>query len=73
MNRRWLTPYGTQVARITETFGWCLSASLNIPNSNICETRLYCLYCEFTATHRMSGKNLLTEIFEPNVEKVCYF
>ena len=37
-----------------------LAASLNIPNSNICETRLY---FEFTATNRMSGKNLRTEKF----------
>ena len=33
-----------------------LNASLNIPNSNICETRLY---FEFTATNRMSGKKSL--------------
>ena len=53
-----------------DNFGRCLSASLNIPNSNICETRLY---FEFTATNRMSGKNLWAEIFGPKVGKVGYF
>ena len=37
---------------------------------NICETRLY---FEFTATNRMSGKNLWDEIFGPKVGKVGYF
>ena len=31
------------------------------------------LYFEFTATNRMSGKNLWAEIFGPKVGKVCYF
>ena len=44
-----------------------LYASLNIPNSNICETRLY---FGSTATNRMSGKNLWAEIFGPKVGKV---
>ena len=47
-----------------------LRASLNIPNSNISETRLY---FKFTATNCMSGKNLWTEIFGPKVGKVGYF
>ena len=42
----------------------------NIPYSNICETRLY---FEFTATSRMSGKNLWAEIFGQKVDKVDYF
>ena len=37
-----------------------LGASLNIPNYNICETRQY---LEFTATNRMSVKNMLAEIY----------
>ena len=45
-------------------------ASLNIPKSNICETRLY---FEFTAINRMSGKNLWAEIFGPKAGKVGYF
>ena len=51
-------------------FDWCLGASLNIPNSNICETRLY---FAFTAINSMSGKNLWAEIFGPKVGKVGYF
>ena len=51
-------------------FGWCLCASLNIPNSNLCETRLY---FKFNGTNRMSGKNLWAEIFGPKVGKVGYF
>ena len=47
-----------------------LSASLNIFNSNICETRRY---FEFTATNRMSEKNMLAEIFGAKVGKVGYF
>ena len=47
-----------------------LSGSLNIPDSNICETRLY---FKLTATNRMSGKNLWAEIFGPKVGKVGYF
>ena len=47
-----------------------LSASLNIPNSPICEIRLY---FKFNATNRMSGENLWAEIFGPKVGKVCYF
>ena len=51
-------------------FGRCLGASLNIPSSNICETRPY---FEFTPTNRMSGKKLWAEIFGPKVGKVAYF
>ena len=44
--------------------------SLNIPNSKIYETRPY---FKFTATNRMSEKNLWAEIFGPKVGKVGYF
>ena len=56
--------------RVFIYFHWGLNASLNIPNSNICETRLY---FELTATNRMSGKTLWAEIFAPKVGKVGYF
>ena len=61
-------------SRLADKGTFCSSAglglSLNIPNSNICETRLY---FEFTATNRMSGKTLWAEIFGPKVGKVGYF
>ena len=62
-------PTGTQM-RSFRHFYRGLGLSLNIPNSNICETRLY---FELTATNRMSGKNLWAEIFGPKVGKVGYF
>ena len=55
---------------IKDNLGSRLRASLNIPNSNICEIRLY---FEFTATNRMSGKNLWAEIFGPKVKKSRLF
>ena len=51
-------------------YEWGLAGSLNIPNSNICETTLY---FEFTATNRIPGKNLWAGIFGPKVDKVPYF
>ena len=51
-------------------FGSGLNPSLNIPNSNICGTRLY---FEFNATNWMSGKNLWAEIYGPKVDKVSIF
>ena len=47
-----------------------LGASLNVVNSNICET---IPHFEFTATNCMTGTNLWDEIFVPNIEKVGYF
>ena len=64
------SPIGTRNEEFSGTFYSGLSLSLNIPNSNICETRLY---FEFTATNRMSGKNLWAEILWPKVGKVGYF
>ena len=47
-----------------------LSALLNIPSPNICETRLY---FKFNATNRMSWNNLWVDIFGPKVGKVAFF
>ena len=52
------------MASIWTFVGGAWHSFINIPNLNVCETRLY---FEFTATNRIPANNFWVKIFEPEV------